>query len=275
MGTASALARRTLKHAARLADAVAPPRSGAVVLLYHRVGGGSGLELDLDRAVFADQIATLAAGARPVRTLADTIEALADPTENAATSPVAVTFDDGTPDFVEQALGILVEHSVPVTLYLATHFVDTGAAFPYGSPPLSWSAVTDACSTGLVEIGSHTHHHRRLDRCTPAEARDELTRSIDLIEDRLGRPVRTFAYPKAYLAPPAIEAEVRSRFESAVLAGTHANQPGRTDRYRVARSPIQRSDSAGCFAAKLAGGMRLEDRVRAAGNRLRQRNGTT
>jgi len=273
MVTASDLARRTLKHAARFADAIVPPAAGAVVLLYHRVGGGSGLELDLDRAVFAEQIAALAQGSHEVRSLADALTRLADPESENAASEVAVTFDDGTPDFVDHALAILVEHSIPVTLYVATDFVETGTPFPWGAPAISWPALVEACSTGLVEIGAHTHRHRRLDRCTPAEARDELTRSVDLIEDRLGQRVRSFAYPKAYLAPPLIEAEVRSRFESAVLAGTRANPPGRTDPYRVARSPIQRSDSPGCFAAKLAGGMRLEDRVRGMANRVRHRNG--
>lgn len=275
MGTASALARRTLKQAARFADLVVPPPAGAVVLLYHRVGGGSGLELDLDASVFADQIASIAQGAVPILTLAAAVAALEPAAGASAGASLSVTFDDGTPDFVDHALGVLVEHSVPVTLYLATDFIETGTAFPYGAAPISWSAVAEACSTGLVEVGSHTHRHRRLDRCTLAEARDELTRSVDLIEQRLGRPARTFAYPKAYLAPPQVEAEVRSRFDSAVLAGTRANRPGHTDRHRIARSPIQRSDSARCFAAKLAGGMRLEDQARTRANRFRQRGGIT
>ena len=69
--------------------------------------------------------------------------------------------------------------------------------FPSSGRPVSWSALRDACSTGLVDIGSHTHTHRLLDRTPPGAAADELDRSIGLIGERLGRVAHDFAYPKA------------------------------------------------------------------------------
>ncbi len=44
---------------------------------------------------------------------------------------VAVTFDDGYANNLHEALPILAEHSIPATIYLATHYVETGALFPY------------------------------------------------------------------------------------------------------------------------------------------------
>ncbi len=114
-----------------------------------------------------------------------------------------------------------------------------------------------------------------LDRLPGDQVGDELDRSKGLIEERLGRPCLDFAYPKALA--PSLEADsaVRGRFRSAALAGTRANRPGRTDVFRLARSPIQRSDLPGHFEKKVAGGMGLEDDLRRVVNRWRYRGVTT
>ena len=272
MPRASALFRRGMKSASAAVDRWRPDVPGVVVLLYHRVGGGSALEIDLDAARFDEQMAVIAASGRAL-TLGAALEQLATP--GVRDSAVVVTFDDGTADFAEVAVPILARYEVPATLYLATAFVEEQRAFPSGGSPVSWSALRDACSTGLIDIGSHTHTHNLLDRVSRSEAAAELDRSIDLIGDRLGQPAFDFAYPKAVLARGDTEGLVRDRFRSAAVAGTRVNpyrgdDPARvTDPHRLARSPIQVSDGMDFFARKLAGGMGLEDSVRRAMNRVR------
>jgi peptidoglycan/xylan/chitin deacetylase (PgdA/CDA1 family) len=260
-------ARRAMKTLASLA----PAHPGTVVLIYHRVGAGSGLEIDLDPALFDRQLGALAAAGDTVP-LGAAIESLRSQTApGSAARAVVVTFDDGTVDFADVALPIIVEHRIPVTLYLATAFVEDQRTFPDDGRPLSWSALRDACATGLVDVGSHTHTHAVLDRLPDDAVAAELDRSRQLIEDRLGRPCADFAYPKALAPTPAADAAVRARFRSAALAGTRANVPGATDVYRLARSPVQSSDGMQFFARKLAGGMRLEDDLRRSLNRWRYR----
>lgn len=244
--------------------------------MYHRVGRRSTSEVDLDARVFAEQIAFLA-GAADVMRLGDALDVLASPAHLDPSSPrpsstrpaVVVTFDDGTDDFVDIAVPILDRYRVPVTMYLATAFVDDGVPFPDGGRPASWSGLSDAVATGVVDIGSHTHRHRLLDRLPPPEIADELDRSTALIRDRLDRAAVDFAYPKAVFGSPEAADAVRSRFRSAAVAGTHANPYGRTDPYRLARSPIQVGDAMNFFRRKAAGGMRLEDTLRRAANRVR------
>ncbi len=274
MAGSSALIRRTVKVASAAADRLRPDIAGVVILLYHRVGGGSALEIDLDAARFDDQIAAVAATGHAVP-LGGALEQLATVSPASEPSAVVVTFDDGTADFVDVALPILVRHQVPATLYVATGFVEDGRPFPSEGRPVSWSALRDACSTGLVDIGSHTHTHCLLDRTPAADAAGELDRSIELIGERLGRRAHDFAYPKAVPGSPAVVALVRQRFRSAALAGTRPN-PYRTigslrgtDPHRLARSPIQVSDGMQFFERKLAGGMALEDSFRRAVNRVR------
>ena len=128
MVVAMSLARGTVKVAGRLVDMVAPPEPGLTVLLYHRVGALSSLEVDLSADLFRSQIALLAESGRAT-TLGDALGMLTSETLPAA-PPVVVTFDDGTADVVDVALPILAEFGVPATLYLATRFIDEQSDFP-------------------------------------------------------------------------------------------------------------------------------------------------
>ena len=281
MARASALLRRSVKVASAAADRLRPNVAGVVILIYHRVGGGSSLEVDLDPGLFDQQMAAVAASNR-VLSLGAALERLEWPADRFGdeASAVVITFDDGTADFVDVALPILERHGVCATLYAATSFIEDGVDFPDDGKPASWAALRDACATGLVDVGSHTHHHRLLDRISPAEAAEELDRSGGLIADRLGRPALDFAYPKAVPGTPEVAQLVRDRFRSAALAGTRVN-PYRTPRsrgadpQRLARSPIQVSDGMQFFERKLAGGMALEDSLRRTLNRARYARAST
>lgn len=122
--------------------------------------------------------AVLARGARPMSVLS----LLSAPTQHA----VAFTFDDGhesnawAADVLQQAGGS------------GDFFVNTSTV---GTPGfLSWAALRDMQRAGM-SIQSHGHRHCYLDELSPAEVRDELSRSKAMIEDHLGAPVTLFAPP--------------------------------------------------------------------------------
>lgn len=276
-GTGSPMVRGTVMRSVKLIAATAdrlrrPPR-GVVVLLYHRVGRRSALEVDLPVKLFEEQVALLAeqAWTCPIDVALEHLAASAASERD----PVVVTFDDGTADWADVAVPVLERHRIPATLYVATDFVEASREFPSGGAPVSWRALGDAVSTGLVTIGSHTHTHALLDRVPPEQARAELDRSKQLIEDRLGVACEHFAYPKALPGPPDVEAVVRARFRSAAVGGTHPNRYGRTDPHRLARSPVQVADGMRYFRKKLAGGMALEDGFRRILNRRRYAGSVT
>ncbi|MEO7398771.1 MAG: polysaccharide deacetylase family protein, partial [Ilumatobacteraceae bacterium] len=196
--------KQVVKRVSRAIDRILPPAIGITVLIYHRVGGRSPSAVDLDPVMFDDQLAILAAEHR-VLTLAEALAELAGPSSGwgsegassadagarvaAGTDPrpgVVLTFDDGTSDFTEVAVPLLVRHGLPATLYAATQFIDSGEPFPWGAPPTSWNALRDAMATGLISVGSHTHSHWLLDRLQPAAIADDLDRSIELIGAHLG-----------------------------------------------------------------------------------------
>lgn len=249
--------RRAVQRAAIVADRLRPPPAGVVVLIYHRVGGGTPSAVDLPVEVFREQM-TLLAGTRPVLTLDDAVEQMA---AGATPDGVVLTFDDGTPDFYECAVPVLEDLGLPATLYAATGPIDRGEPMPWGVPAATWSSLRSAVATGLVTIGSHTRDHRLLHRLDRATVGDDLDASIESIVEQIGISPRHFAYPKAVRGNPAAEVEVRTRFASAALAGNRVNRSG-DDLHRLARTPVHRADPPAVFTRKIHGGLRLEGAVR-------------
>jgi peptidoglycan/xylan/chitin deacetylase (PgdA/CDA1 family) len=270
------MARRSVhlavKGASMLYDRARPPGDGVVILAYHRVGGGSTLELDLDPAVFDAQMAELAATGRVVALdqAADLLSGAAPRPEDGP--PVAITFDDGTADFVDHALPSLVEHALPATYYIATRFVDEQIPFPDRGAPLTWTAIREAASTGLVTFGSHTHSHAVMDKLGQDDADQELSRSAERLADELEAEARHFAYPKGVFGGAGTERRVARLYATAALADGGMNLYGDSDPLRLDRIPIQRSDGMRFFRHKAGGGLRLEGQARKALNTHRYRS---
>jgi peptidoglycan/xylan/chitin deacetylase (PgdA/CDA1 family) len=258
----------SLKRVAASTDRLRKRERGIVVLGYHRVGRHTPVSVDLPEWLFEEQMVRLRSGPGIVD-IDTALEELGTASPSREVDPVVITFDDGTADFVDVTVPILVEQRVPALLYVATDFVESGRSFPDDGRPASWAGLRDAVSTGLVTIGSHTHRHVLLDRTDPDLVAAELDRSIELIGDRIGALPRHFAYPKALPGSRLVDEAVMARFSSAAVAGTRSNRYGNTDLYRLARSPIQVSDGLHFFELKVQGGMRLEDDLRRLSARWR------
>jgi peptidoglycan/xylan/chitin deacetylase (PgdA/CDA1 family) len=215
-----------------------------VILLYHRVGVQA-REIGLPSPIFDAQLSYLADRER-VLSLDDAVGA-------GSKGGVVVTFDDGNRDFHDYALPLLVRYRIPAVLYLTTAYPEGDRVFslPEGEG-LTWSQLEEAVTTGLVTVGSHTHSHMSLSGAADSEAEDEMRRSRDLIEDRLGVPCRHFAYPYA-MGSPAADRVARRLFETAAVDAWHTNRRGRTDPHRLGRTPILRSDGTTFFRAKVKG----------------------
>lgn len=113
---------------------------------------------------------------------------------------VLVTFDDGYRDVYDHAYPILKGLGLKALLFPATDYIGTTKPFPHDerlpmpNPALDWTQLQTM--QDVFTVGSHTKSHRIVTTLPLQAAREEIWSSKKLLEDRLGRPVRFFCYPK-------------------------------------------------------------------------------
>jgi peptidoglycan/xylan/chitin deacetylase (PgdA/CDA1 family) len=111
---------------------------------------------------------------------------------------VLLTFDDGYLDFATQAWPLLETYGFSATVFLVAGEVGGtnrwDRRFGDEVPLLGWEEIRRLAELG-VEFGSHSTSHPDLSRIPPAEVVREAIRSRVVLQEGLGRPVRSFAYP--------------------------------------------------------------------------------
>lgn len=265
---------RELIKAAAFVDSArgrSEPRD-VVFLMYHRVTGDTGLELDLPWDTFQAQMELLAAGGR-VRSLDDALALLASPSPRPRDPEpwYVLTFDDAYEDFFTAAFPLLSRLGLPSTLYVPTGFIDDPKALPLTSPPddhfvalrpCTWDMLRSLHGSPLVTLGSHTHSHREL----PSLSDDEVVREIELALERFGdelgfRPVH-FAYPRGAWDERCERIVGRYHRSMALIEGGTAVATGFSPG-RIPRMGIGRSDGMRWFRPKLRGRLDSEERLKA------------
>ncbi len=113
--------------------------------------------------------------------------------------PVVITFDDGYECLHRHALPALREHGFTATVFLVVEGIGGTntwevAAGDVEEPMLSVEQIREMQAAG-IEFGSHTLTHPHLTEVSPERARREVAASRARLEDLLGRPCATFAYP--------------------------------------------------------------------------------
>lgn len=186
-------------------------------LMYHSVSTVAGplRDLAVPPRRLAEQLEALTAAGYRLTGLTEALDLLG---QGCTDRLVAVTFDDGYRDFLTGALPVLAETGAGATLYVSVGHLGAYAEWlgphaPAFGKLLTWAELGEVAAAG-VEIASHSLVHHPLDVLPAAQLREEITRSKGELEQRLGGPVRGFAYPHGYNG-----AKVRA----AVLAAGHDN----------------------------------------------------
>ncbi len=233
-------------------DLLNRPLSGPRILIYHQIGGGSGLEMEVSTEVFRQQLDWLA----------DNYQVMPLPLALDRPGSVVLTFDDGFRSVHEEAFPLLVERGIPFTLYLTTEPVETGRPLRDhpGAEPLTWDMVKEMMDSGLATIGAHTHTHPDLRSLDPDSVEGELRVSDELISRHTGIDPEHFAYPWGYWSPSA-DGVVRARYVTGAL-GSPLPSRRVEDPHLISRLPIQLSDGFRWFGPRVRRGLLYEEVVR-------------
>jgi peptidoglycan/xylan/chitin deacetylase (PgdA/CDA1 family) len=170
---------------------------------------------------------------------------------------VVITFDDAFRNFYTQAFPLLNKYGFKATLFVPSGLVGRQSSILGPEPFMTWSEIREVCRHG-VEVGSHTVSHPNLYHSASAVLQAEVKVSKADIENNIGEPVRSFAYPYAF---PEHDKRFCQRFTKLLAQTGYENGVStsigtacvKDDRFRLPRLPINSYDDPALFAAKLNG----------------------
>lgn len=101
--------------------------------------------------------------------------------------PILITFDDGHLDNYTTAWPIMEKYGFTGVLYVVSSYIGADGY-------MTADQIVELYQAGW-EVGSHSIHHLDLTSLEPERQRYEIVESRSLLQDKLGLPVTTFAYP--------------------------------------------------------------------------------
>jgi len=223
------------------------------VLMYHKVNDVPGNPLSVPCAVFDEQMSRLGDLGYTVVPLDAVLDHYAEGTPLPAKA-VLITFDDGYRDNLANAAPILQKYGYPAVLFVPIGYLDDRRPLPHEehlaargvlNETLDWSELAELEAHG-VRIESHGISHRPLADLEVDEAAREIALAKLRLEERLGRPVRAFAYVKgseAHYKPVHLSLLRQAGYEVAFTSVSGANgvatDPLRLHRYNVEPYPAR------------------------------------
>ena len=213
------------------------------ILLYHSVDVQASPGYRpwcVDPALFAEHLDLIGDLGFTCLTMSDLVDLAAS--GELPDRPLAITFDDGRADFSEYAVPLLAERGLPATIYLVSGCIGgTSSWLPIQAerdqPMMSWTDVGALASVG-IECGAHTVTHPQLDLVGTERARREIGDSRHQLEQHLGSPVRSFAYPHGFHTRQVSDLVAAAGFDSACAVRdtwSHVDE----DRFRLSRLVVR------------------------------------
>jgi len=229
----------------------------AFILMYHHVGsvvrlaGLSPFVVSPD--AFRMQLDAIQRCGRVVTTLTDLLRE--SDSENPLPPRIVITFDDCPAELADVAIPELERRGLR-----ATFFVVAGKVGGYNDwdvkhglprvPLMNWRHLRELANLGH-EIGSHGFTHRNLRSCLYSQAGAELSDAKATLQDRLGIPITTVAYPFGE-APDAYATLCR---EAGYVGGCSIFSMSRSvlgDRFMIRRILVSERDVAWRMRIKLS-----------------------
>ncbi len=152
--------------------------------------------------------------------------------------PMLLTFDDGNEDNYTNAFPIMKKYGFTGVLYIVVQYMNTPNY-------MTMDQIKEMADAGW-EIGSHSETHRDLVGGTE-DMRYEIVQSRQDLEDRLGVPILTFAYPFGQEDSAAGDYVHFAGYIAAMGASGFSWDQGKGNLFMLQRCEIKGSDDAKTF----------------------------
>jgi peptidoglycan/xylan/chitin deacetylase (PgdA/CDA1 family) len=249
------------------------PAGGVPILCYHSISPAADHSLSqfgVAPAMLERQMGLLRRLKYQALTLRELVEAFeaGRPSRRA----VVLTFDDGYLDTVTTAAPMLASYGFRATIFVVTDLVGQTAQWAAGRGGeqvrlANWDQIRSLHAAGW-EVGLHSATHPDLTKLPAAALSGEIEQAARTLEQRIGAPRWSFAYPYGRHSPAVVDAVWEAGLQAAVTVSRSSISTPRSPRLAMPRYSMRRSDTLLDFLCLLTLGSRpgvlLRDMRRAA-----------
>ena len=203
------------------------------ILAYHSISEDNTI-VDIHPSIFKKQIDTLKETCEFI-SLDDVVEYIQN--EKKLSKPaVALTFDDGYKDLIQNVMPSLSENNIPASVFVLSQPQNANRAELANDKPLMNIEDLKILKRNGWTIGCHSGTHPNF-ADKKLNVQKEIIDSKKQLEQDLGFAIKYFVYPKGIYSEAIIRAVEKAEFSAAF-----AFEPGtishRTDRFAVPRMPV-------------------------------------
>ena len=153
--------------------------------------------------------------------------------------PIIITFDDGNLNNYTAAFPIMQKYGFTGVLYIVGNYMGADQF-------MNADQIKQMAAAGW-EVGSHGMNHKDLTLLEPQEQRSEIVDSKNYLQNTLGFPINTIAYPYGLYDPSVIDYSYFAGYTAGMSLGA-SQQQGAGNLYALQRRDIKGTYNLNNFA---------------------------
>ena len=157
--------------------------------------------------------------------------------------PIIITFDDSLGSQYTNAFPVMKEYGFTGVLYTVVGFMNKTSGVAADPTYLTTDQIKEMAAAGW-EIGSHTETHQDLTVMTDDQLHFEIIQSRKDLEQELGVPILTFAYPGGFTNSAVDDYVHFAGYIAAMGATGYTADQGKSNLFELQRCEIKGTDDA-------------------------------
>ena len=159
--------------------------AGILSLTYHRFGEDKYPSTNVEMSIFKSQMTKITENNL---NFFDPSELINDFSKVKKQKKILLTIDDAYESFYNNAWPYLKKNKIPFILFVSTE--------PVGKPGyMSWEQIKEVEKENFAHIGNHSHSHEYLLEFSKIEFENDINKSENIFEEKLGYNPIFFSYP--------------------------------------------------------------------------------
>lgn len=159
--------------------------------------------------------------------------------------PILLTFDDGTPDFYNNAYPVLKQYGMKAVAFIVSDWIGGGYS-------MSKTQLEALANDPNIDLQNHTKTHKDLTKLTQSEAEAEIAATNTYLKGITGKDAWMLAYPNGAFNATVAQTAANQGIKLAFKVGSGITTPS-SDKFGLGREMVLVTDTLATFATKIQG----------------------